>query len=534
LGKRPLQFTKKIRAELIRCRGDFQYFSKKYLKIVDKHGKLVHLVPNRAQRSFLAAHAKNPWVYVLKARKLGLTTIIAAYNFWCTLFTPNYSVLVLAHTDIAAKQIFRIYTRFYDNLPAFMSFSIKLLNKHELMLEHGGYIHAATAGSDSARGSTYQSIHCSEFAMYDKIDSLIASAMSTAGENATVVLETTANGLNEAHRLFYGDNGFEKLFISWKDAEDAVSDKKPSWIPKEIKQISDQYGLKKKQMYWAVETYTKKCAANWNTFLQEYPLEAHLAFISAGRKFFNRIFPHVKAAPGYHQYQERLKYSAYVIGVDSASGSDHGDYSCFVTINCTDKKKPSIASVLYERIPPSAFAQKVLDEAKKYDALVCVESNGYGLSVIEYLTGHEWGNLYRRTRYDRASNRWTENLGFNTNVSTRSVMLARLQEYISMEWLDVVDDTLKSEMNTFVFNKNGKAEADVGKHDDCIMGTALALMGMDQCEPEVEVKKREKPGSISEMLQFELQTGKLYRKSSHFFEQEEETLPSPSEVLYRD
>ena len=87
-------------------------------------------------------------------------------------------------------------------------------------------------------------------------------------------------------------------------------------------------------------------------------------------------------------------------------------------------------------------------------------------------------------------------------------------------------------MNTFVFNKNGKPEADTGKHDDMIMSTALALMGMDQVEPDVQVKKQPKPNSLAEMLQFELQTGKLYRKSSEFFEEEEDASPSPSEVLY--
>lgn len=532
LGKSS-QYTKQVKQEIAKCARSFDYFCKKYLKIVDKSGKMVALHPNRAQRSYLAACEKNPWVYVLKSRKLGLTTIIAAHNFWSTLFTPNFATLVLAHTDTASKTIFRIYTRFYDNLPQYLRFPVKLLNKHELMFEHGGYIVAATAGSDSARGATYHAIHCSEFAMYDNIEKLIASAMSTAGSNARVALETTANGLNDAHKLWFSpDNGYEKLFISWKEAEDAVEKKKPEWIPKEIQDIAKQYKLNKDQINWASDVYTKRCAANWNTFLQEYPLEAHLAFISAGRKFFNRVYPHVKERPGYACFEEKKTYSAYVIGVDTASGSDHGDYSCFVTLNCTNKKKPRIVSSLYSRLPPSEFAQRVLDEAKKYDALVCVESNSYGLSVIEYLTGHEWGLLYRRTRYDRATNRWTENLGFNTNVSTRSVMLARLQEYISREWLDVTEDNLKAEMNTFVFNKNGKPEADTGKHDDMIMSTALALMGMDQVEPDVQVKKQPKPNSLAEMLQFELQTGKLYRKSSEFFEEEEDASPSPSEVLY--
>ena len=299
-----MRFSKKAASEIRKCQEDFGYFCGKYLKILDKKGRIVALHPNYAQRKFTEAKAKNPWVYVLKSRKLGITTFEAAINFHRTLFTPNYQCLVLAHTDSAAKAIFRIYQRFYDMLPGFLKFDLKRQNKHELQFAHGGYILAATAGSDSARGSTYQAIHCSEFAQYESIQELIASAMSTAGQNASVTLETTARGLNAAHKIWEEPNGFEKLFISWREQEDARSRKKPEWIPKEIEDLAKEYALDKYQTYWAAVTYATRCAANWNTFLQEYPPEAHLAFISSGKKFFNRIYPHAKSPPGYHQYME--------------------------------------------------------------------------------------------------------------------------------------------------------------------------------------------------------------------------------------
>jgi hypothetical protein len=506
--------------EIKRCAADFDYFSKKYLKIVDKNGRMILLRPNNAQQLYLEADNQNPWVYILKARKLGMTTVIAAYNFWSALFTRNYSVLVLAHTDLAAKGIFQIYRRFYDNLPEFLQFEWTLLNKHELRFKHGGYINAATAGSESARGQTYQSIHCSEFAMYEDIESLIASALSTAGNNARVVLETTANGLNEAHKIWTDENGFEKLFISWMDAEDTKRFTKPKWVPKQITELASSYKLSKQQLYWAAETFATKCAANWNTFMQEYPPEAHLAFITSGKRFFNRSYPHVKSTPGKRTYQEPLKFRAYVMGVDVASGSEHGDYSAYCMLDCTNRRKPEIVSVFYEKVAPAEFAEEVLKEAEKYHALVCVESNSYGLSVIEYLIGKEYVHMYRRVKYDSARNRYTENLGFNTNKSTRSVLMARIQEYISREWLRPIDSTLQSEINSFVFSRTGKPEAESGKHDDLIMATALALVSMDQVDPEEEVKSKDAPANLAEMLQFELQTGRLYSKNEHLFDQD--------------
>lgn len=519
----------KVAKEIRRCATDFDYFCRKYLKIVNKGGKVVALNPNRAQRDFLEADQKNPWVYVLKGRKRGITTIIAALNFHTSLFTPYHYTLVLAHTENAAKSIFRIYSRFYENLPAFLKFPVKLHNKHELEFEHGGYICAATAGSDSARGGTYQAIHCSEFAMYENIEALIASALNTAGDNPRVTLETTANGLNDAHRIWASPGGFEKLFISWLDDEAAHSKKKPKWIPKEIADLSSTYSLTQKQLNWAADTYLTRCAANWNTFLQEYPPEAHLAFISSGKRFFNQAYAHAKPQPGYRRYQEPLKYRAYVMGVDTASGSEHGDFSSWCLLDCTNKKNPEIVSTFYQRVAPSEFAQRVKDEAEAFNALVCVESNSYGLSIIEYLVNMEYVNLYRRVKYDAATNRYTHNIGFATTASTRSILMARIQEYISRKWLNPIDTTLQAEMNTFVFNKSGKPTAAAGKHDDMVMATALALVAFDQVDAEQEIKHRRAPQNIEEVLQFEMQTGRLYRNSKDMFDDDDPLLQAAQE-----
>ena len=54
------------------------------------------------------------------------------------------------------------------------------------------------------------------------------------------------------------------------------------------------------------------------------------------------------------------------------------------------------------------------------------------------------------------------------------------------------------------------------------MATALALVAMNQVEPEQELKRKRAPGNLQEVLQFERQTGKLYRKSRDIFPEEEQ------------
>ena len=95
-----------------------------------------------------------------------------------------------------------------------------------------------------------------------------------------------------------------------------------------------------------------------------------------------------------------------------------------------------------------------------------------------------------------------------------------MQEYVSRQWLNPIDVTLQSEINTFVFNKSGKPEAEIGRHDDMIMACALALISMDQIDAEQEVKTKKAPNSVKDMLTFEMQTGRLYKHSEHLFEQD--------------
>jgi hypothetical protein len=485
---------KHLEQEISKCAKDFRYFCQ-YLQIVDKRGKAIPFAMNDAQERFLSHVEENPWTYILKARQLGMTTMIAARFFWRALFTPNFRVGVLAHRTESAQAIFEIYRRFYDNLPAFLTFPTEKANVRELCFFHGGYIRVTTANSENFRGTTYQALHCSEFAFWGDVERTIASAFQTAGPNAEIYLETTANGMNDAHRLWQDENGFAKVFFPWTDDSAYVSSKPRGGVSPKIKEYAKEFGLSDRQANWAQDTFMSKCMGNWNTFLQEYPATAEQAFISSGETFFDTVYPHVQLERGYKNYIKPSKFRAFCV------------------MHVTDKKSPTVCSTFYERMPPHAFSERVRQEAIKYNALVVVESNSYGLSVLEHLMSNSYAYIFKRTQYDKMAERWVEKVGFSTNVSTRPVMLSRLHEYISKRWLEPTDDRMKFEMNTFIYNNRGKPEAAPKKHDDMIFAYALTLMGLDQIEQVKDDVQSTRPNNLREMLQFELNTGKVFKKA---------------------
>lgn len=500
--------------EIRKCASDFRYFSTRYLKIIDKRSRVISFVMNDAQERLWAAVDAAPWTYVLKARQLGITTVVAARNFWRALFVPNHRVAVLAHRGDSAEAIFEVYKNFYNNLPGFLQFKTEKSNVRELKFFHGGLIKVDTANSEGLRGTTYQALHCSEFAFWNDPEKTIAGAFQVLGPDAEVVLETTANGVNDAHKLWHAENGYHKMFLPWTEDPDYVSSQRPKYIHPKLKDLASEHGLEDKRTWWAQETLETRCAGNWHTFLQEYPLTAQMAFITSGERFFDHIYPHVQAVTGYKQMKKPAKYRVYSLGADVASGSPSGDYSAFCVLDVTDKERPTVCSTFYQRMAPHQFAERVLQEAKSYQALVTVESNTYGLAILEYLVKKEYAFIFRRTSFDKVGNRWVEKMGFNTNVNTRPVMLSRLHEYVEMEKLQVVDPRMQFEMNTFIFNDRGKPEAQKNKHDDMIFAHALALMGLDQIEFVREEVVQQKPQNLREMLQFEINTGKLHPKKT--------------------
>jgi hypothetical protein len=75
-----------------------------------------------------------------------------------------------------------------------------------------------------------------------------------------------------------------------------------------------------------------------------------------------------------------------------------------------------------------------------------------------------------------------------------------------------------SEINTFIYNDKGKPEADKGKHDDLVFATGLALIGIDQADDfEEEIQREYTPRSKRDILEWEMQTGKLFTQNKDKF-----------------
>jgi hypothetical protein len=207
-----------------------------------------------------------------------------------------------------------------------------------------------------------------------------------------------------------------------------------------------------------------------------------------------------------------MQYHIYSMGVDTASGSPGGDYSTIKVLDVTDKKSVREVAAFYDRLSPSDFREEVLKIAREYKALAVIESNSYGLSIVEHMRDEEYFSMYRDTAYDKTSGVWKPKWGYNTNVKSRGLLLTRLYEHVTRGWIKIRDVNFMLEANSLIYNNRGKVEAAAGKHDDMIIATGLALMGLDQIHEVAQaVQTSAKPTNISEVLRWEAATGKVYK-----------------------
>ena len=506
------------------------------ISIIDKNGNTVKLVPNAAQRKILESLATSKRLSILKARQLGSTTFICAYFLWRVMFETNCRVAIVAHTGRAASQIFEIVQGMYERLPkVFKSFSLWAPtsdNKSELSLKNGGKFRVGTASSQFWRGTTFNALHLSEFAFWTDIGNSMASIMQSAADSAQVVIETTANGSNDFKTLWEeavaGDNGYDPLFLSWLDhTEYRLKGPLPKEATAEEVKFGADVGMEETSFNWYVQTKRAKCMNDQSIFNQEYPSDPTLAFKVSGDRFFSQLYPINRSQipqAATQNISEPVDGASYCIGVDVAGGGMKGDASVIQVIDVTDPTRCIHVGETIIRKEPRLFARDVETVTRKWASKahhVClvVEVNNHGLAVIDYLRDCRLptnSSMFTRKNYDGYSQKYVQAYGFNTNSSTRPMMLGRLKEFVESGFLQETKmQRTRMEMNAFVFNEKNKAEATSGAHDDAVIALGLALMGMDQVKRIQKTTPQHEPETLRDKLLWELNNGRLWNNGNY-------------------
>lgn len=176
----------------------------------------------------------------------------------------------------------------------------------------------------------------------------------------------------------------------------------------------------------------------------------------------------------------------YILSADVSRG-DSDDYSAFHILSAQNIEQ----KVEYKgKIPPEIFANLIYTQASYYnDALVVVERNNYGYSVLQELIKRGYPNILytsndmslvdvrnRSNKFNKARKKMKP--GLDTNRKTRPLIISKLNEYFRNKYCRVYSSRLVGELRTFVW-KGQKAEHMDGFNDDLVLAIAFGFWVRD-------------------------------------------------------
>ena len=161
---------------------------------------------------------------------------------------------------------------------------------------------------------------------------------------------------------------------------------------------------------------------------------------------------------------------SYVIGVDTAEGLGHGDYSC-AQVLCVGTGQQ--VAIWHGRIPPDELAAEVKKLGLWYnDALCCVESNNHGLTTITVLRQLGYPRLFRKRSLNTATDKISQEFGWRTTRTSKPLLIDDLGMAFRNEELSIYDVDTIAELRTFTRNDRGSMSG--SPFDDRVMALALA------------------------------------------------------------
>lgn len=542
---------------------DTKKYIEKFLHIRTKEGRIVSFVLNESQLRLYEViceeeEKKKPIrIIILKSRQMGFSTLTEGIIYKKTATKKLRNALIITHKDEATSNLFTMSKLFYEKSPEWVRPMLKNSNAKELIFENPtknpkdkkkypglkSKIKCTTAGGKGVgRSDTLNFIHMSEVAFWPgdiltTYAGLMQAVPNTPG--SMVIIESTANGFNAFKKMWddavAGRTDYIPLFFAWYEMQEYRMAYHGEELTDEERELQEAFQLDNEQMMWRRWCIANNCNNDLDMFKQEYPSTPEEAFLTTGDCIFknkDEILLRIRALEeepcnrGQFTYKEKSlaldrivlseiefiqdgkgeiciykepeKGVPYVIGGDTA-----GDGSDSFTAQVLDNRTGEQVAKLKRPYDEDEYAKQLYCLGQYYNfAVLAVEVNftTHPIKILEYL---HYPKQYVREVFDTYTGATRKAFGFHTNSTTRPLLIAELVSYVKL-YLHLIHDveTLREAL-TFIKNARGRPEAEVGEHDDLLMGLGIALMcrGQQQVTAAVDAPTIDKKQWTADMWQ---------------------------------
>lgn len=473
-------------------------------------------VLNKAIEEFNSGMRPDISILILKGRQQGFTTLVTAYQLAMSILNKNFQGFTLADVSDNSEAIFQNKAKFpYMQLPEVLKPTEKFNNRRQLLFEKlNSSWEVDTATKDVGRSRTISFFHGSECAFWQQGIAPIQAGLGQAfTKNCIKVYESTANGYNDYQAMWESGAHINCFYEWWRTPEYRLEFPNEKEKERFIKDIEEKEGWIYERLRWLLNV--KKIepeAARWyfrkyeeiidkRLIRQEYPCTPEEAFLLSGDTVFDteKLTARLQTVKkpiktGYFDYDydgikiSRIRWvndrngyikiyqvpnspeiTKYCIGGDTA-----GDGSDWFTGHVLNAKTGEQAAVLKHRFDADQYTRQMYCLGKYYkNALIGIEAN-FDTYPIRELQRLCYNNQYVREAQDYFTGKMEKRFGFKTTVLTRPTIISRLVEIVREHVERINDEDTLKELLTIVRNEKGKIEAPEGRHDDQMMGLAIA------------------------------------------------------------
>ena len=467
------------------CQLDFLYFIK-WAKIIrpprpgQTSESIVSLEMWEHTQEVIASLLRDKLISILKARQIGISTIIAVYVTWYALGHIGANILLFSQGQDEAKALLQKCRNVYDQLPNFLKFKLDPDSKEAIGFPATKAVIKALPSTTSAGiGETASILVWDEHAKHEYADTNYTHAKPTIDQGGQVISIFTADpfGNDNLATAIYQDalkdkNGFYPLFFPWN----VVPDRDGGWYEETRKSIPERDLAK-----LSPELYMAK---NYPGSIEE-ALSTASSVAVFDKKVLNIMMEDVRGHINEGEEHIRI-YKDYHVGNKYVAASDvsWGVGADFSVTGIMDEHGDIVADIMTNKLEPDEFTEHSVELMKHYhNPWWWIENNtaGGGRIVIKKAVdlgyrklGHKGDVIWSQLDIPEMLSK----VGFSTNEKSRIDLFGTLISGINDMQLRIYNEQGLRHFYNMIrnSNKNGKIEAMSSTHDDYVIMTGICLL----------------------------------------------------------
>ncbi len=379
-------------------------------------------------------------IVILKARQLGITTLLTAFDmFYAMRLSGVRGAVMFARYEDRDRARRDIATTYYPYVPAKWKVGILTNSREVIKFENGSELYflytsnRADNKGQAGRGNSFNYLHASEVAYFRSEEDYnsIQSALSDKHPLRLYLYESTANGYNLFYDLWESakrGKGSKAIFIGWYMKQDNRLEPNSKlfkeyayapakWEKELVKKVKIMYDwdITMEQLAWWRWKLYEHYAGDETYCLQELPFTEDEAFQLSGSKFFPSTELNNQYLIAKERTEKALKLrvvydgkfhvsqtntqtnlwifeppeegALYVIGADPTMGASlESDNAVICVLKCYKEKVVQVAEFVDNSVSPQEFARYLVFLVGFYGAYMYnLEINGVGKLVLQEL-----------------------------------------------------------------------------------------------------------------------------------------------------